>query len=191
MTSTTTHDNGRVGIVATEVGFQLIQSMRKYVPNIVSTNLTRSMEKQLEEIESGKAKSTLVIENATDKLKGAIVSFKEKEIDIGMQITDAVIISQNKQQQMVVGPCPVCNKGVLNIITSRITKKRFVGCSNYTYGTCKATAPLPQKGSIKTTGKMCVLCRWPVLKTVYAAKHHWEFCIIMQCPSKNQQPKPA
>ena len=40
MTSTTTHDNGRGGIVATEVGFQIIQSMRKYVPNMVSTDLT-------------------------------------------------------------------------------------------------------------------------------------------------------
>ena len=149
------------------------------------------MEEQLEEIESGKAKSTLVIENAIDKLKGAIVTFEEKEIDIGRQITDAVIISQNKQQQMVVGQCPVCNKGVLNIITSRITKKRFVGCSKYSSGICKATASLPQKGSIKTTWKTCTLCRWPVLKTVCAAKHYWEFCINMQCPSKKQQPGPA
>ena len=186
-----THSNGRGGIEATEIGFQIIQSMRKYVPSIVSTDLTRSMEEQLEEIESGKAKSTFVIENAKDRLKEAMIPFKEKEIEIGSQITDAVIISQNKQQQMVVGTCPVCSNGVLKIIRSRVTKKRFVGCSNYSSGTCKATAPLPQKGSIKFTGKKCALCRWPVLKTVYAAKGCWEFCINTQCPSKKQKPKLA
>ena len=42
------------GIEATDIGFEIIQSMRKYIPNIVSTDLTRSMEEQLEGIESGK-----------------------------------------------------------------------------------------------------------------------------------------
>ena len=129
--------NGRGGIEATEIGFQIIQSMRKYVPSIVSTDLTKSMEEQLEEIESGKARSILVIENAIDKLKGTMITFKEKEIEIGRQITDAVLISQNKQQlqQTVLGTCPVCSKGVLKIIRSKVTKKRFVGCSNYSSDT--------------------------------------------------------
>jgi DNA topoisomerase-1 len=190
--SSTTSHNGRGGIKATEIGFEIIQSMRKYVPNIVSTDLTRSLEEQLECIESGKSMSTPVIKSAIDKLKEAIFPFKENESEIGRQITDAVIISRNKQQQqqMVAGPCPVCNRGVLKIIRSRLSKKRFVGCSNYSSGTCKTTAPLPQKGLIKTTGKMCALCRWPVLKTIYAAKHQWEFCINIQCPSKKQEPIP-
>jgi hypothetical protein len=190
----TTHSNGRGGIEATEIGIEIIQSMRKCVPSIVSTGLTRSMEEQLEEIESGKARSTLVIENAIDKLKATMITFKEKEIEIGRQITDAALFSQNQQQQKqhaVLGTCPVCSKGVLKIIRSRVTKKRFVGCSNYSSGMCKASAPLPQKGSIKTTGKMCVLCRWPVIRTFYAAKHPWEFCINMQCSSKKQQPAPG
>src|SRR5207244_82997 len=114
--------NGRGGIEATEIGFQIIQSMRKYVPSIVSTDLTKSMEEQLEEIESGKVGSTLVIENAIEKLKGTMITFKESD-------------------------------------------------------------PLPQKGSIKTTWKTCALCRWPVLRTIYAAKHSWELCINKQCPS--------
>ena len=187
ITSTTAHSNGRGGIGATEIGFEIIQSMRKYLPSILSTDLTRSMEEQLEEIESGKAKSTLVIENATDVLKRTMITFKEKEIEIGRQITEAVMIKQNQQQQQqqrVVGTCPICNKGFLRIIRSRITKKRFIGCSNYSSGICKATAPLPQKGSIQTTGKKCVSCKWPLLRTIYAAKHPWEFCINTQCLSK-------
>jgi DNA topoisomerase I len=184
----TTRSNGRGGIEATEIGSQIIQSMRKYVPSIVSTDLTKSMEEQLEEIESGKARCTLVIENAIDKLKGTMITFKEKEIEIGKQITDAVLISQSKQrlQKTMLGKCLVCNKGVLKIVRSRATKKRFVGCSNYSSGKCKATAPLPQKGSIKTTGKMCDLCLWPVLRIIYPGTHSWEFCINKQCPSKKR-----
>jgi DNA topoisomerase-1 len=180
---------GRGGIEATEIGFEIIQSMRRYVPNIVSTELTRSMEEQLECVESGKAKSSFVIDYAKDRLRESIVRFKENEIEIGRGLTEAVIVvSQNQHQQQelqtVLGTCPVCNKGVLKIIRSRATKKRFVGCSNYSSGICKATAPLPQKGSIKTTHRTCALCQWPVLRIIYPTKRHWEFCINLQCPSK-------
>jgi DNA topoisomerase-1 len=190
ITSTYQKENNRrlgVGIEATDIGFEIIQSMLMYIPKIVSIDLTRSMEEQLEEVESGKVRSTFVIEYAIDKLKEAIIHFKENEIEIGRQITEAVNITRNKQQ-MILGTCPVCGKGDLKIIRSSVTKKRFVGCSNYSSGACKATAPLPQKASIKTTGNICPICRWPVVKAIYTrqAKHHWEFCINMQCPSKNQ-----
>jgi DNA topoisomerase-1 len=185
---------GGGGIEATDVGFKIIQSMRKYIPNIVSTELTRSMEEQLDSIESGKARSSSVIDWAKDRLREAIVHFKENEIEIGREITEAVIVvSQNQQQQRqlqtVLWTCPVCNKGVLKIIRSTTSKKRFVGCSNYFSGVCKATAPLPQKGSIKTTHRTCALCRWPILRTIYPTKRHWEFCINLQCPSKKKDIK--
>ena len=86
------------GIQATDIGFEIIQSMRKYIPNIVSTDLTRSLEEQLEGVESGKISSAFVIEYAISKLKEAIVPFKEKEVEIGHQITDAIVSTKNKQQ---------------------------------------------------------------------------------------------
>ena len=36
------------GIKPTDLGFEVIQSMRKYIPNIVSIDLTRSMEEELD-----------------------------------------------------------------------------------------------------------------------------------------------
>ena len=193
ITSTTAHSNGTGGIEATEIGFEIIQSMRKYVPNIVSTDLTRSMEEQLEGIELGKTKSSFVIDYAINKIKEAIIPFKENENQIGREITDAVMASQNKQQQqIVIGTCPVCAKGVLKIIRSAVLKKRFVGCSNYSSGTCKASAPLPQRVSVKASGKICTMCRWPIVKARYIrqAKRHWEFCINTQCPSKTGKQSP-
>ena len=67
----------RTGIEPTDIGFEIIQSMRKFIPNIVSTDITRSMEEQFEEIELGKAKSEFVIDYAKNRLKDAIVFFKE------------------------------------------------------------------------------------------------------------------
>jgi DNA topoisomerase-1 len=191
--SSTTYRKGdtrrtiRTGIEATDIGFEIIQSMRKYIPKIVSTDLTRCMEEQLEEIEVGNAKSPVIIDTAINRLKKAIVTFKENEMDIGQQITDAVLITRNKQQ-VVLGRCPVCNKGELKIIKSNITQKRFVGCSNYVSGTCKATAPLPQKGSIIIMDKICSVCSWPVVKSVYGhqSKNPWIFCVNIECPSKKQ-----
>ena len=175
------------GIEATDLGVEIVQSMLKYLPNIVSTDLTRSMEELLEGIEIGADRSDFVIKYSIAKLKEAIIPFKEKEIEIGNRITDAVNVTRDKQQ-MILGTCPVCGKGSLKIITSRKTKKRFVGCSNYSSGECKATAPLPQKGSIRTTGEICSSCRWPVLENVYfrEAKYRWKFCINIQCPTKKE-----
>jgi DNA topoisomerase I len=178
---------GGAGIEATDIGFEILQTMRKYIPSIVSIDLTRSMEEQLEEIEAGKAKSEFVIEYAITKLKEAITPFKEKEIEIGNQITQAVDITR-KKQEIVLGTCPVCGSGDLKIIRSGITKKRFVGCSNYASTKCKATAPLPQKPSIKTTGKICSICQWPILEATYTRriKHYWQFCINTKCPTKSK-----
>jgi DNA topoisomerase I len=178
----------RPGIEPTDLGFKIIQSLRKYVPNIVSTDLTRSMEEQLEEIELGKAKSEFVVDSAKDKLNEAIVFFKQNQKDIGVQMSNAVITTGNSQQ-VILGTCPICSKGNLIIKRSNKTKKRFVGCSEYSSTKCNATAPLPQKGTIKSTGKTCTECGWPLIKCVYSSptKHLWHFCVNMQCPSKDNR----
>ena len=134
-------------------------------------------------------KSEAVVENAVENLKQTVISFRKNESDIGRQITDALIITRNRQQQQqtILGSCPVCGIGHLKIIKSSSSKKRFVGCSNYTAGKCQATAPLPQNGTIKNTGKNCSVCQWPMLKVMYYPgdrRRAWKFCINSQCPSK-------
>jgi DNA topoisomerase-1 len=179
------------GIEATDIGFEIIQTMRKYIPEIVSKDLTRTTEAQLEEIESGRLSSQVVVENAIDNLKPTVIYFRKNERDIGRQITEALIITRQRQQlqhQAILGTCPVCSIGYLKIIKSNRTKKRFVGCTNYTSGMCKATAPLPQNGTIQTTDNKCSICQWPMIKMILLQQQMrtWKFCINRQCPSKKQ-----
>ena len=177
------------GIEATDLGFQLIQAMRKYSPEIVSVQLTRSIEEQLEDVESGKVPSAYVTAAASNNLKRAIASFKGKEMEIGSELSGAIITSSKKPDDLLeLGKCPVCNSGTLKVIRSNITKKRFVGCSSYASGTCKATAQLPQKGPIRYGGKNCPQCRWPLVTTVFMkhGRHSWTFCVNSQCPTKKK-----
>ena len=175
---------GKGGVEVTDLGFAVIDSMREFAPGIISTNMTRVMEEELANVEQGSADSVSVIEQAADRLLESLFSFLEKEADIGAQINSAV--SAEVAQAAMLGLCPRCKKGQLCIIRSRTTQKRFVGCSNYRGG-CKATAPLPQKGAIRTTGKACLECSWPLVGVFFArGTKQWRICINIHCPSKKQ-----
>lgn len=179
---------GAGGIEATDLGLEIVESMRRYIPNIVSIDLSRSMEELLEGISSGKDRSGLVIEYAKAKLKEAIIPLQANEIEIGNRITNALNITKSKDQLITIGTCPVCGNGSLKIIRSAKTKKRFVGCSNYVAGVCTVTAPLPQNGLLRPTTQTCSSCRWPMLENAYphGAKYRWKFCINMNCLSKKK-----
>ena len=166
----------RGGIEVTDLGFAVVESMREHVPDIVSTELTKSMEEQLERVERGLEEPVAVIEYAVDRLVESLEAFRGGEAEIGREIGAA------SRPDNVVGACPVCKTGNLRVIRSKKTRKRFVGCSNYERG-CKASAPLPQKGIIKAA-KAC-RCGWPIVKVMFARRAKpWSICVNMQCPYK-------
>lgn len=169
-------------IEATDLGFAVIESMQSYMPDIVSTELTREMEKQLDQIELGKLPSDHVIDHAVEKLGKALSVFKSKEAEVGKGMKDAVvsaIITQN-----VVGTCPMCKDGQLRIIRSKKSGKRFVGCSNFGKG-CKGSMPLPQTGVIRKTKKVCNVCKWPIVFVRFKNRRFsWKLCINISCPTK-------
>jgi DNA topoisomerase-1 len=177
--------SSREGLGVTDLGLAVVESMKEHVPSIISTELTREIEDQLERIELGKGDSAAAIEPAVDRLVDSLWSFVEKETEIGSKIVEAATF--DRRQAATIGTCPVCKTGELRVINSRKTKKRFVGCSNYAEGNCKATAPLPQKGGLRTTGKVCAECGWPVVGIVFARRaKQWRICVNMGCPSKKK-----
>jgi len=167
--------------------------MKKYIPNIVSTSLTRDMETQLEQIESGNATSVQVVEDARNQIKETIQSFRLNDSKIGQEIASALevnrttITSRKPTVIPTLGTCPVCKSGNLIIKKAIKSKKRFAGCTNYSSSKCLATSPLPQKGIIKNTEKKCEKCNWPIILGSghnEGKRYQWEFCINSQCPLK-------
>ena len=64
-----------------------------------------------------------------------------------------IILGTNSPKNGLV-QCPHCKLGELMVIRSPITKKRFMGCSNF-YGGCKASSPLLQKARLRATKSPC------------------------------------
>ena len=80
--------------------------------------------------------------------------------------------------------CPQCSIGQLVIIRSPVTKKKFIGCSNYNNG-CTASSPLPQKARLRRTKKLCEICCWPIILYRYSRKQKWtEQCTNIQCKTR-------
>jgi DNA topoisomerase I len=88
------------GIEATEIGVEIIYLMRKYIPKIVSTALTRSIEEQLNAIELGKTRGESIIEYATADVKDAIIILKQNKIEIGNQIAKALDVMRDRREKI-------------------------------------------------------------------------------------------
>ncbi|HKU48962.1 MAG TPA: DNA topoisomerase I, partial [Nitrososphaera sp.] len=92
----------REGIQVTDLGFAVIESLREYVPSIVSTGLTRELEQSLEKIENGTGDAISVIEPAVDRLIESLSSFMEREADIGGKIVDAAAAAAKRKRTATV-----------------------------------------------------------------------------------------
>lgn len=188
----------RTGIRPTQLGISLINSMQKYVPSIISTGLTRTMEEHLTSIESGKNSSVFVIRQAQTMVKKGIESFVINQADIGKEISASLkndsqalgVESKKTRRNTVIGRCPVCQNGNLIIKSSAKTKKRFAGCSNYLSQKCTVTASLPRKGMIRPTEKVCDRCKWPIILASginEGKKYQWRLCLNTECPLKKEK----
>jgi len=169
-------------LVATDLGISVIETMKEFCPQIISTELTRDTEEALEGVEGGGSDGALV-EGAIDVLSSQIERLKQSEMEVGRKVSESA--AQTNLSQSVLGICPLCKTGKLRIIRSFKTKKRFVGCTNYAAG-CRASAPLPQRGPVKATPWPCKSCGWPVVY-VRTGRHPWRLCINLGCPSKAEK----
>ena len=94
-----------------------------------------------------------------------------------------IILGTNSPKDSI-AECPQCKIGQLMIIRSPITKKRFIGCSNYNNG-CKASSPLLQKARLRVIKTKCTLCKWPIVTFRYNRKQKWtKQCSNFRCESR-------
>jgi len=163
----------------------VLEVMRQYSPKIISIDMTRKIEENLEKIERSQMDERIVIHQAVDQMMDSLAAIKKAEKEIGGKISQAIITTIHKQNRL--SSCPLCKKGTLNIIRSKKTHKRFIGCSRYNKG-CRASGPLPQRGPIIVTGKTCSNCGWPIVYVRFNRKS-WRQCVNTTCISKRKVEK--
>ena len=166
----------------TDLGFAIVETLSRYCPEILSVDMTRRLEGDLERIQTEEVPAEAVVHETVETLEPILMEFKSKERLIGVEINEALRVEQLRAN--VLGLCPVCETGEIRLIRNKRTGKRFAGCSNYFNGSCSASFPLPQRGKIQATGRSCSRCGAPVIKVIRRGRRPWELCIDFDCPSK-------
>ncbi|MDG6901815.1 MAG: DNA topoisomerase I [Nitrososphaerota archaeon] len=170
---------GGESLAANDLGFAVVEAMEHYAPEIISTSLTRSVEKELGAIEDRGGDEKELVRETVRSISDQLLRLNQNELDVGRAL-DLAVQTPAKAE---LGACPVCRTGRLRVIRSRKSGKRFVGCTNYPSG-CRASGPLPQKGKLKVAAKPCPSCSWPVVHVV-AVRRPWTSCVNPNCPSKD------
>jgi DNA topoisomerase-1 len=174
-------------IVVTDLGLEVVDVLNEYCPAVVSIELTRKLEERMNEIQQGKETRENVLRDTIEILKPVTEKLKKNERVIGERLNQALM--KARLEERIIGPCPVCKNGKLVILRSRISGKRFVGCTNYFEGTCKTSFPLPQKGLAKPTGNVCRSCGWNTVRIWLKGNRPWDLCINPLCSTKKKAEK--
>ncbi|MDY6777947.1 MAG: DNA topoisomerase I, partial [Candidatus Nanohaloarchaea archaeon] len=166
-------------IKVTDIGMAVVEALEDGCPEILSPDLTREFEQQMEAIRDGTTSREEVLQHARETLEDILEAFKEQEEDIGKVLIDAIDRTREKERQL--GPCDVCDDGTLRII--KTNNGRFVGCSNYP--DCENSYPLPRNGKIKGLKNACDECGKPRIKVIRKGKKPYYMCIDPDCPTKD------
>ncbi len=132
-------------LIPSPVAIKVIKVLKEHVPQITSHEMTAELEKEMDLIAEGKKRKIDVVNESIGVLEKLISEIEKYREEIGKGLRESKNID--------LGPCPKCGKGVMRIIRSKKTGKRFVACSNYPE--CKNTWPLPQKGKITVLNETC------------------------------------
>ncbi|MEM3765463.1 MAG: DNA topoisomerase I [Candidatus Bathyarchaeia archaeon] len=172
-------------MVVTDLGFEVLEVLKRHCPPIVSIGLTRKLEERMDKIQASQEKRENVLLDAIEILKPVVEGLKAKEKTIGEQLSNA--IKKARLEERIVGQCPVCGTGMLMILYSRKTGKRFIGCTNFFKKQCNAAFPLPQRGAARPLGRNCRGCGWPTVQVRIKGRRPWNLCFNPKCPLKEER----
>lgn len=176
---------GGQSIIVTGLGFEVAEVLRNYCPSVISSEMTRKLEKDMEQIQLKQETKQNILANTIKILKPVTLTLKQKQSEIGAQLGQR--IKQIRCDEQTIGSCPSCKTGKLVIVRSKKTGKRFIGCTNFFEDKCSTSFPLPQIGTIKPLITPCKTCSYPVIKVLINAKRHWNLCLNANCPAKEQK----
>jgi len=166
-------------IEVTELGISVVETMDKFCPEVVSIDLTRRFEEEVEAIQEGKMSKEKVVDEGRQTIEKISQEFKSNEKNIGGGIHTSITAASRKAAGL--GPCPKCDEGQMVLRTAGHDKSQFIGCNNFP--DCRFTMSLPKTG-VKTAGK-CRQCQSTILAT--KTKKPFRFCVNPNCPTKKQR----
>ena len=166
----------------TDLGLSVAETLEQYSPDIMSVEMTRELEEELEKVQRAETKGDAVVEEAKKQLEPILSRFKENEKQIGESIAATLNLVEEKERGL--GKCPSCGTGVIMMRHSKGAV--YAQCSNARTGKCTQRYGLPQKKRVHPTGKACPHCGAPIVKLYYNRKP-WHACINPDCPTKKEK----
>ncbi len=158
----------------TDIAFAVISVLDEVAPDLTKPVMTSKLEAEMGEVEQGNKKKELVVSDSREMLTVILNELTKGYSEISKSLRIAVADTNT------ICKCPKCEND-LRMITSKTTRKRFVGCSGYPK--CSNSYPLPQKGKVLALGTFCEHCKAPMIKVVNG-RRAYEMCLNMTCVSK-------
>lgn len=169
---------GNKAIEASKISFAVIEVLQKHSEKVAKPEMTAELEKKMDLIAEGKKKKKEVVEESRKILLEVLKDLLEHKGEV------AKMLAQGLYEDTLMMKCPKCGKA-LRILHGK-TGKRFLGCTGYP--DCRNSYPLPQKGKIIATEKLCIECNAPIVK-VSGRRGFWEMCVNMDCKTKDEWKK--
>lgn len=166
-------------LIPTSRGTELLENVEAFSSDIVSPKMTRTLEEKMEMIRIGS-------ENEVDYLIGMFSSIRpvmKVMLHNRIEMTDSVSYinrGARPQNRVMLGKCPSCGKGRLELIRSTRTKKRFIRCTNFGKG-CNTSAPAFPRGRIAPINRPCPSCGWPMVSYIYRRQRKSAVCSNFNC----------
>jgi DNA topoisomerase-1 len=167
--------SGKQNLTPSPIAFSVIDALEKYALDIAKPDMTAALEQEMNLVEQGKKAKDDVVAESRAMLNKVLKELVSHQDQIAKTLQEALMA------ESIVGKCLSCGGNLRIIQTNRGT--RFIGCSGYPKG-CRVSFPLPAKGGIKVTGKMCEHCKLPIIEVRFFKKRPFEMCINHKCPSK-------
>lgn len=170
-------DGGSIEV--TDIGMAVIEALEDHCAAILSEELTRQFEQDMEDIRHGERQRDEVLGDVKETLTEILEQFREEQDAIGKTLVDAIDETRKKERRL--GPCDQCDDGIMRII--KTNNGRFVGCTEYP--DCENTYPLPGYGKIEGIDEVCDECHTPKIKVIRKGKRPFDMCLDPDCPTKD------
>jgi len=161
-------------VEVTPLGIQVVEVLEKFCPKVLDIGFTRDLEEMMARIELGKEEKERVVNAAIEHLKPIMDELKAHEHEVGEQLSRMIGQVRASESNLSV-PCPKCGLG-LQVVKSRKSGKRFIGCKGKWERGCSFTLPLPQLGLLTLLDDKCSKCGFQLVKVASRGRRTFTTC---------------